>query len=370
MQKVHNLLFLFAGLQTIAQGSVTSEEGQGNHMDRSNPFGIPYGFVCSAQCSPTCNYTWTMDRQTVHGKELDLLLKGLVKNKILTCEAKNPATGKTEKISRTLSVTVGPSSPKIVGPDAVAVGVRHRFVCLAYCSPGCSYTWTKDNQTTSDPISVSPVSPAPAIANQPYSLKCGGTKAQASIQWKMDYYPLIMTSRVSLSAHNTTLTFSPLLQSDGGLYQCVATEGQIVIQSPGYEVYVNYGPVQTGIIQPGIGPVGRHYFLKLGSQSMLWCSADCYPLCSYTWFLNGKKIATGYSVTFATVTRADLGTLTCVAKNSVTGLSSSAETVLNLPDGPSNITISGPNSVEVGIPSTFECLADCSPPCDYTWTAF
>lgn len=41
-----------------------------------------------------------------------------------------------------------------------------------------------------------------------------------------------------------------------------------------------------------------------------------------------------------------------------------------LSDGPSNVTISGPGALEVGIKASFKCIAQCSPSCSYTWSVY
>lgn len=41
-----------------------------------------------------------------------------------------------------------------------------------------------------------------------------------------------------------------------------------------------------------------------------------------------------------------------------------------LAGGPKNLTISGPNSVQVGVKATFECSAVCTPACVYTWDVY
>ncbi len=44
---------------------------------------------------------------------------------------------------------------------------------------------------------------------------------------------------VTFSSDNIMMTFSPLMQTDDGLYQCVVDEGSDLIQSIGYEMQVN-----------------------------------------------------------------------------------------------------------------------------------
>lgn len=43
---------------------------------------------------------------------------------------------------------------------------------------------------------------------------------------------------------------------------------------------------------------------------------------------------------------------------------------MGLSDGPSNVTISGPDALEVGVKASFKCTAHCSPSCSYTWNVY
>lgn len=90
-----------------------------------------------------------------------------------------------------------------------------------------------------DPFSVRPASPAPPVAGKPFSLQCVGSENPASITWLRNKRPMPASERVHFSPDNTTMTFSPLLQADGGLYQCVVAEGGTPMQSVGYEMQVN-----------------------------------------------------------------------------------------------------------------------------------
>lgn len=91
----------------------------------------------------------------------------------------------------------------------------------------------------SDPISVIALSKALPIAGQSFSLQCVGYQDPTSITWLKNNSPMPASGGVQLSSDNTTMTFSPLTQADGGSYQCVATEGGAAIQSDGYNMEVN-----------------------------------------------------------------------------------------------------------------------------------
>ena len=66
--------------------------------------GVPYGFECSADCSPPCTYTWNVEGQIVHGSGIDLTFHGLAPQ-VLNCVAKNPATGKAASVNKTVTVS-------------------------------------------------------------------------------------------------------------------------------------------------------------------------------------------------------------------------------------------------------------------------
>lgn len=159
---------------------------------------VPYGFQCSANCFPTCTFTWTRGGLTTQGPELNLQLKEQVPPQVLICMAINPTTGKSVTVSKTVNVTgrlliisfyqskqifrnhtmptdvmllslctahakfaelcstlsnlihprtiiyflPGPSNIKITGPDTLSSGVTSNFSCSADCYPSCFYTWT------------------------------------------------------------------------------------------------------------------------------------------------------------------------------------------------------------------------------------
>lgn len=67
--------------------------------------GIPYGFQCSANCYPGCQYSWTRGNVTSQGPELSLQLLHIVPTQTLTCTVVNPATGKSATVQKTLQVT-------------------------------------------------------------------------------------------------------------------------------------------------------------------------------------------------------------------------------------------------------------------------
>ncbi|KAF7667559.1 hypothetical protein LDENG_00057230 [Lucifuga dentata] len=474
--------------------------------------GIPYGFRCSALCSPQCRFKWTRGNEFSYGSELSLKLGKIEPTQVLTCMAVNPATGVSASVQKSLQVTAGPSNIKIsgpgalsvgaasvftcsadcypnctytwtvlwkgeplkteqgktisitppptvfsetlmcqaqqplshlyittsvflwvatlydisiTGPDTVTMGQQYTFTCLATCTPSCEYTWrfrdqtfygdqiqlpilhegekpryasrlvitiseyskkeplicavrntasqiiinaTKD-LTLIDPFSVRPASKALPVSGEPFSLLCVGAQSSASITWQKNNHSMPTSQRVHLSSDGLTLTFSPVLQADGGLYHCMVSEGAAAIQSVGFNLEVNYGPDEVRMVRSNKGPVGEEMFTLPGSKTELQCSADCFPACSFTWFYHGTLLSTHASVLF-TPTPPNQAALTCVAFNSVTKRSGKAETTVVVADGPENVTISGPESLEVGATAKFRCSAKCIPSCSFTWSVY
>jgi hypothetical protein len=77
------------------------------------------------------------------------------------------------------------------------------------------------------------------MAGKTYSLQCIGSQNPASITWLQNSLPLPVSDRLVLSQDNTLLTFSPLMESDTGTYQCVINVDIGDVKSLGYRMQVN-----------------------------------------------------------------------------------------------------------------------------------
>ncbi|XP_062373899.1 carcinoembryonic antigen-related cell adhesion molecule 5-like [Sardina pilchardus] len=221
-----------------------------------------------------------------------------------------------------------------------------------------------------DPISVLPISSTPPIADSSYALKCVGAPQNANIQWTKDGNALSTSGRVQLSDNNAILTFDLLSNSDTGVYQCVANEQGSVVPGVPYKVEVIYGPLHAEITVSGDRAVGKTTLLLPGNSATFYCSAQCNPACDYEWFLNGNMETGDANFSISSVDASDVGVLACAAYNPLTQNTTVVETNIELIDGPKNVIISGPNSVQVGVKATFECSAVCSPSCVYTWEVY
>ena len=80
---------------------------------------------------------------------------------------------------------------------------------------------------------------AQPIANHTFNLTCETTGSVYSVHWMRDQLPLYPDSMRVFSMDNSTLTFSPVLLSDNGHYQCSATNPLSQMNSSNYTLMVN-----------------------------------------------------------------------------------------------------------------------------------
>lgn len=88
------------------------------------------------------------------------------------------------------------------------------------------------------------------------------------------------------------------------------------------------GPKDVLIVEPDKGPVGEEMFTLPGSTTELQCVTDCFPVCSIAWFYHGKLLSTNSSIVFTPVTPPSKTPLSCVASNSATKETRTAETTV------------------------------------------
>ncbi|XP_076008642.1 kin of IRRE-like protein 2 [Genypterus blacodes] len=361
---------------------------------------------------------------TAEGNTTSLLPHPTADSETLICQAK--VTLSQLYISASVLLPVATlSDVYITGPDTVTMGQKTTFICFATCTPKCDYTWTfrghtyigdlvelrkrkvgkpqycsklvmtfdeysntvplvcqvknvksqavlsaTKELTLIDPISVRPISEARPVSGKPFSLRCVGAKNPGGITWQMNGRAITTSENVHLSSDGLTLAFSRLQQAHSGLYQCLVSEGGDPILSVGYNLTVIYGPLEVAMVNHDKGPVGSKMFALLGSKTELQCVADCSPPCGFAWYYRGAPISTNASLLFTPTTPTSNGGLTCVAYNRVTSKNMTSYTTVVVPGGPGNVTILGPESVEVGVTASFRCSAECIPPCSYTWSVY
>ncbi|XP_037398992.1 uncharacterized protein LOC119264445 [Pygocentrus nattereri] len=311
-------------------------------------------FLCTAHCRPFCTYFWVIDGDSIAGSGDEVVIRppseatsgtllckatnsvsGLFAIAILKLRVPSQSTDMAEKeILTTYQTTAdqpyGPVNLTIYGPDAVTVGVPCSFVCLAQCSPECSYTISVDGQSGE-----------------------GNELAFTLKQWESSK-TVTCTAKNSVNRRSSSITKT---------------------------LQILEGPVNVSISGP-------HTLTPAETQRFL-CTAHCRPFCTYFWVVDGDSVAgSGDEVVIRPPSEVTSGTLLCKATNSVSGLFAIAilklrvpsqstdmaekeilttyQTTADQPYGPVNLTIYGPDAVTVGVPCSFVCLAQCSPECSYT----
>ncbi|CDQ64284.1 unnamed protein product [Oncorhynchus mykiss] len=229
--------------------------------------GVTSNFSCSADCYPSCSYTWTISSEaqstvtTKHGQTISVTPDSWEIAEELICEAQDTVSLLYISTYVTPYVARGPGAILITGASSVTVGDTYNFVFFVDCTPSCNFTWTFNGKifngdeiqlpifhkgdkpmvgsklvvtvddyrhnealtceaknvasgvtavsarilSVTDPISVQPVSQDKPLAHQPFSLQCVGSQNPASILWLKNGLPVAVSSRVSLSPNNITV---------------------------------------------------------------------------------------------------------------------------------------------------------------------
>ncbi|KAJ8354747.1 hypothetical protein SKAU_G00223140 [Synaphobranchus kaupii] len=273
------------------------------------------------------------------------------------CKARNTVSNGTSP-GYQLLVNYGPEQPVVTGPDLAKTGSNVTFTCSASSQPPSQYSWYF-NGTRVAQGSVYVIAPL-ALANQgrytcevfnsvtgrnstavieltviapitsvlvnssgglpvddtPFTLVCKVNGQANYIQWLRDGLRMSADKRIVFSADNSSVTFTPVLRSDDGSYQCKAHSAVSNGTSPGYQLLVNYGPEQPVVTGPDLA--------KTGSNVTFTCSASSQPPSQYSWYFNGTRVAQGSVYVIAPLALANQGRYTCEAFNSVTGRNSTA----------------------------------------------
>ncbi|XP_076135476.1 cell adhesion molecule CEACAM1-like [Alosa pseudoharengus] len=191
--------------------------------------GVPTEFICSADCTPECVYTWRVSGKEAEGNALTLTVSGRTESLELECTAVNPASNDSRSTSRTVEI----NNPVIVKPT-----------------------------TSSDPRE-----------GQAFVLACQGSGPTIATAWFKDGQPLATDARVLLSKNNATLAFSSLLPSDGGYYECEVANSTITVTSRGY--LLSFGTIAVSILGPDT--------VEAGVEHNFTCQANCELPCSISW---------------------------------------------------------------------------------------
>ncbi|XP_019751582.1 carcinoembryonic antigen-related cell adhesion molecule 5-like [Hippocampus comes] len=279
------------------------------------------------------------------------------------CQASNAVSNMTS-IPYTLEVYYGPNTPMITAPSLALIGKHVLLNCSSSSHPPSVYKWslngtqvantaeyltgplafnmsgmytcmafnnvTGRNSTATHmltvlaPVSMASITAAGAhpILNQMFSLTCETVGSVETITWMHHGAPLYPDGNTSLSLNNATLTFDPVLMSHNGNYTCEASNPLSGLTSENYALNVIHGPGVPNVTSPIV--------TVEGSSATLNCSALSYPASQYTWFFNGTPVANTSAYLASALSTNMSGTYTCMARNTITGDNSSADTVLTV----------------------------------------
>ncbi|XP_065572709.1 leucine-rich repeats and immunoglobulin-like domains protein 3 isoform X2 [Artemia franciscana] len=246
--------------------------------------------------------------------------------------------------------------------------------------------------------------PKPLVTEEPkgqialrggnFTLRCTAESTAAGIisfQWKKDDVVLTLSEISSLSEGSvidetlnskisddekktvttSELVFSNVTDSDGGRYQCIASNSFGTTYSSKAKILVHVFPSFTKV------PTDAR--IKVGGTARLECDADGYPSPEISWFKDGGSdfpaarerrmhVMPEDDVYFITgITPSDIGVYTCMAKNPAGSVTANASlTVLETPDFVRPMEPS--KEVMAGSTAVLECMASGSPKPRLVWT--
>ncbi|KAK7157559.1 hypothetical protein R3I93_008910 [Phoxinus phoxinus] len=270
--------------------------------------GSTISLSCSAESKPTASFYWTHNDNPLNVHSSTFNITDATENKTgpYTCVAHNPVTFRYAAVTKDIRI-VDPISAVVVNP--VGTPVEH----------------------------------------MPFNLTCNVVGPVDSIQWMKNGMHLYANDTITFSNGNSTLSFNKLAISDDGPYQCAASNAVSHRSSQAYNLTVNYGPINTIASGPGVA--------KAGSAVTFNCSSVSYPQSQYSWYFSGSKVAEDSMYVTAALRKNDSGQYTCMAFNSITGLSSNSSVHLTVLDPVSAVVVNAGNQQPIfNQPFTLTCI--------------
>lgn len=318
---------------------------------------------------------WWRNGQAIYANNttmLDMNNKTLILNPVqlsdngdYQCQAFNSVSNMTSS-PYTVEVNYGPMKPAITGPSWALTGTLKTLNCSSASLPPSHIKWFFNNSlvaTTSElaigpltlnmsgkyicmafnnitgknstaytmvtvlaPVTMASVKivGAQPIQNHTFTLTCETAGSVESIIWMYDWSQLHADSTRNFSMDHATLTFDPVMKSDNGNYQCVASNPFSSLSSQNFTLEVFYGPQIPTIMGPNVA--------KKGDNVTLSCYSSSNPPSSYKWFFNNSLVANTSKYIIPFLTKDTSGMYTCMAYNNITGKNSTAYTMLTVVD--------------------------------------
>ncbi|XP_056682202.1 hemicentin-1-like [Monodelphis domestica] len=248
------------------------------HSPDEYPTGANITLSCVADSNPAAQFTWLHNGQPVSNSATFSIIASLSDAGTYTCTASNSFTGLTHTATKNIIIYAPLSKPTIVTSNITAVE-------------------TKD-----------------------FSLTCQATGQIHAYQWFINGVAPA-GSRIQLSPDKRTLTLSRLTRRDNkGPYECEIRNPFYSNRSHPFTLDVAYGPdIAT------IDHISDQF--ATGINVTLSCVADSNPPAQFTWLQNGQSVSN--SASFSIITSLNhIGNYTCIATNSFTGLTRTANKTL------------------------------------------
>ncbi|XP_052804288.1 hemicentin-1-like isoform X2 [Mya arenaria] len=373
--------------------------------------------MCSAMCYPACTYTWSRSGVTVSSTAtLNLHQAERVEAGSYVCTARNPSLS-VSRNGPVVKVTVryGPDNVNL-SPSTTSYTVTERdnigaITCSATCNPACTYTWSRSGSTVSSSATLnfgqadrgeagsyvctsrnpgsnisrngsevnvnvrygpSAVALSPSTLN--YTKNDGDTLAP--ITCSADCFPACNISwrRISgisdIVSTNASFNLRELNRTGTGRYKCEAINPYTLTNTTSKDVTINvrYGPDVITLNESNV-----HTVTEGDAVSSIYCSADCWPGCVYTWTNltdNQPKVFSAILV-FGTVNRYDAGDYMCLARNSAPQFSvvAAKQFTLRVQYAPDVVISQSNTSLRENSPLNLRCKAS-GVPAVYNYTGF
>ncbi|XP_056682204.1 carcinoembryonic antigen-related cell adhesion molecule 5-like [Monodelphis domestica] len=248
------------------------------HSANEYPTGANITLSCVADSNPAAQFTWLHNGQPVSNSATFSIIASLSDAGTYTCTASNSFTGLTHTATKNIIIYAPLSKPTIVTSNITAVEAKD------------------------------------------FSLTCQATGQIHTYQWFINGVAPA-GSRIQLSPDKRTLTLSRLTRRDNkGPYECEIRNPFYSNRSDAFTLDVAYGPdIAT------IDHISDQF--ATGINVTLSCVADSNPPAQFTWLQNGQSVSN--SASFSIITSLNhIGNYTCIATNSFTGLTRTANKTL------------------------------------------
>ncbi|XP_036202601.1 carcinoembryonic antigen-related cell adhesion molecule 16 isoform X1 [Myotis myotis] len=153
----------------------------------------------------------------------------------------------------------------------------------------------------------------------------------AEVRWFFNGEALPIALRLGLSPDGRVLTRHGIRREEAGAYQCEVSNPVSVSRSEPINLNVYFGPERVAILQDSTTLTGCTIKVDFNASLTLWCVSRSCPEPEYVWAFNGRALKNGQDhLNISSMTAAQEGTYTCIAKNPKTLLSGSASVVVKL----------------------------------------